>query len=519
MVRGIPLTRRHLMLAMGGSGAMLLGKPRFALAQDSSVLRVRSYGDLQVMDPAFRLSGPDGDVMRAIYTGLVVFKPGDEWTWEFDGAAMINQLDDTHIEFKLREGIMYSNGFGEMTAEDVRFSYMRYKDAELNAPYKDDWAPLVDVEVKDKYNGVIVLDKPFAPLWNSTLPTESGIVIPKAAFDKVGGKIGMDIPCTSGPYLFKEWLPKQKTTLVKNPDWNGTPVDFDEIQIFPIEDPKTAELGFEAGDIDFTWIATSSIKRLLETPPADGQLVVKSSLAYTWIGMNVEAAPFDNAKVRRAVQHAIDVKAVLDITYQGGAEPATGIIAPGLPGNRAANIYGYDPEKAKALLAEAGFPDGFDCTIDTLNTTEYNTVCTVVQAQLAEVGIRVQIKSSDSGIFWTLGDQSVGDAYKSVQLILNRFTMLPDPSWATLWFTTDQIGIWNWERWSNKEFDNLNAAAVGELDVAKRDEMYKKMQDMMEESGAYVFLTHGSQGVVYRNTLTPALMPNGVVVLPMMKKA
>ena len=126
-----------------------------------------------------------------------------------------------------------------------------------------------------------------------------------------------------------------------------------------------------------------------------------------------------------------------------------------------------------------------------------------IQAQLAEVGIKVTIQQHDSGTFWTLGDEKSGDAWKKIQLLINRFSMQPDPSFATEWFTPDQIGVWNWERWNSPEFGELDKQGLVELDPDKRDEMYKTMQDLMEESGSYVFLTHEAVGVAYRDNITP----------------
>jgi peptide/nickel transport system substrate-binding protein len=96
------------------------------------------------------------------------------------------------------------------------------------------------------------------------------------------------------------------------------------------------------------------------------------------------------------------------------------------------------------------------------------------------------------------------------QLILNRFTMAPDPSWATEWFTPGQIGIWNWERFNSAEFEELNTAGLRETDPVKRQAIYERMQDLMEESGAYLFLTHGVNAYIYNNAnLVPALSPDG----------
>lgn len=512
------LTRRQLLAGSAALGTAAALKPRFSLAQDGNVLRVRSYSDIQVMDPAYRLAQPEGDIMECIYTRLVSYKPGSEWGWELDGAESIEQTSPTTIEFKLRPGIMFTGGFGEMTAEDVKFSYERIADAANESPYKEDWAVLDHVEVKDKYSGVIVLKEAFAPLWSSTLPTQSAAIMSKAAVEKAGGRFEATPPATAGPYLLKNWQPKQRVTLARDPNWNGPAAAFEEIHILPIEDEKAAELGFEAGELDFTWTSISSIPRYLENMPAGAKFVRTPSLAYVWMGMNLDNAALQDPKIRRAIQHAIDVPVVLDAAYFGAAEPSTGIVAPGLAGHREKNLYGYDPEKARELLEEAG-AEGLSLTLDILNKQERLNAAQAIQAQLAEVGIEVVIQQHDSGTFWTLGDQKAGDSWKNIQLIIGRFSMQPDPSWATVWFTPEQVGVWNWERFNNAEFEELHKQGLVELDEAKRDEIYKKMQDLMEESGAYVFLTHEATGVLYRDTIVPAIRPDGVPLYPKFQKA
>ena len=143
----------------------------------------------------------------------------------------------------------------------------------------------------------------------------------------------------------------------------------------------------------------------------------------------------------------------------------------------------------------------------------------MIQANLAAVGITVEINQHDSGTFWSLGSEADGDQWKKIQLILQKYGMQPDPSFATAWFTPEQIGIWNWERFSNAEFGALHKQALTETDPAARDRMYRRMQDLMELSGAYVFLTHEVNAAVYRDTLIPALLPDATPVLPEFRPA
>jgi peptide/nickel transport system substrate-binding protein len=519
MTSGLRLTRRQVLGAMAASGLTAALYPKVALSQDGKVLRVRSYSDLQNLDPAFRVGAPEDDIMRNIFPGLAAMKAGDKWQWELDSATRLEQVDDKQIEFTLRDGLVWSDGFGPVTADDVKFSFERMIDPALKSPYAGDWEALDHVDIKDDKSGVIVLKAPFPPLWNVGLVFGSGRIVSRKAVDKAGGKFDTKPPAQCGRYTLKEWLPKQRTVLARNPDWPGDKPYFDEIHVIPIEDEKVAELAFEGGDLDYTWVAVSSIPRYRETPPKGGKVEVKPSLAYVWLGMNQQFPPFDNPDVRRAVQHAVDVPTVLDAAYFGAAEPATGVVAPGLIGHRDAVKYGYDPDKARELLKKAGVENGFECTLDLLNKATYVSLAQAIQANLADLGIKVTIQQHDSGTFWTLGDEKSGDAWKKIQLYLQRFSMQPDPSFATEWFTPEQIGVWNWERWNSPEFGELEAKAKLELDPKKRNDMYVRMQDLMEESGSYVFLTHEAVGVANKDTIQPAVMPNGTPIFWQFKGA
>ncbi len=132
--------------------------------------------------------------------------------------------------------------------------------------------------------------------------------------------------------------------------------------------------------------------------------------------------------------------------------------------------------RRRSLLEGGWRGELFSVTLAILNKAERLAAAQVIQANLAEVGITVEIEPHDSGTFWSLGAEKKGDTWKKLQLILDRFSMEPDPSWATLWFTPEQIGVWNWERFNSKEFGELNKQAVGELDTAKRSAIGIKMQ-------------------------------------------
>ena len=498
--------------ALGATAAAGLGTQAASAA--GGTLKIRTYADIRSLDPAFSQGIVDEEIHASIYSKLIQFIPGSDWTWQLDAATMVEQVDDTHINFALRDDMGFNDGFGAMTAEDVKYSFERIIDPDLASSNGPDWAPLDHVEVTGERTGTIVLKNAFQPLWSITLPYITGNIMSKAAMESVGGKVSTETLAASGPYMHKSWEPKQKTILVPNPAWTREAPAFDEIQIFHIDDEKAAEIAYEAGEVDFTRVSLASLERLKVATPANTTLEEYPSLFYVWVGMNVDNEKLKNKKFRQAIQYAIDVPSIMEAAYFGVAQPSTGIIAPGLIGHRANSTVppNQNLEKAQQLLAESGMA-GTSLAIDVVNTQAFVTTAQVIQANLAQIGINLEVNLHEGATFWILGDESAGEQWKDVELVLNRYSMTPDPYYATSWFTCEQVGIWNWERVCNTEFDALHAAGQTETDPAKRNEIYRKAQNLMEESGAYKFITHEATPVMYRDTIKPGLRPDGLPLL------
>jgi len=491
-------------------GALIMA-PFNAAAQAPKVLKSRGAQAVSVLDPAGRLGAVDGDVMQAILPSLVKWKAGSRWEWEKDLATDIQQTDPTTIRFTLRRGAMWTGGFGEVTAEDVKYSFERIADPAFKSAYRTDWDSLERVELTGSHSGVIVLKRAFVPLWTTTLPMDSGLIVCKKAVEAMPEKkFTLDPGATCGPYRIKKLEPRRSITLERNPQWNGARPAYDEIEYIQIVDANAAEIAYQAGEVDYTQVPLSSVGRLRKTPPPKSKLLVTPSLAYWWVGMQSESGPFADIRVRRAVQHALDVDMILEGTFLGIAQRSTGLIASALVGHRKANKVGNKPDKARArtLLAEAGLGGGFRTTIGVRNSTEFLSAAQIAAASLAEVGIRAEIIPFDTGQQKALAGDKTG-RWKEAGIHIGRFSMLPDPSWATAWFVSSQIGEWNWERFSNAEFDRLHDAAKSELNATRRQEMYERMQDIMEDSGSYVFLTHGASASLYRESVKPGLSPDG----------
>ncbi|MER9076732.1 ABC transporter substrate-binding protein [Mesorhizobium sp. M0904] len=491
--------------ALGG-GIVAAGMPlsQAIWAAQGRVLKVRSPVEISTLDPAWYLI-TGVDVMNCIYSKLTRYKSGTDWGWELEAAEKIEQVDPTHIRFRLKKGIKFTGGHGELTSKDVKFSFERV--IKFNKP-NPDWGPLDHVEIEDDYTGVIVLKAPFVPLWNIALPFGVGHIVSEHAVmaaTKDGGNFGTKPPAFSGPYVLADWQLNQYMLLTRNPDWSGPKPGYDEIRIIPIGDEKAAERAYQAGDIDFTGISLDSLANFKSNPPADTKLEVKPSLRSIWIGMNMDHPKLKDINVRKAIQWAINVPQILDAAYAGQAAVATGAISPGIVGHREKALVPPegDLEKAKEFLEKAGVSD-LTLTIDCLNDTAYSTIAQTVQAQLSQIGIRLEVNVQDSGSFWTLGIESEGDRWKELQLTVMYFNSLPDPHYSTSWFVQDQVGIWNWERFRSQRFDELSAKGSTVSDPNERAKIYRELQDLMEDSGAYRFLTPGADPFMYRTTQTQA---------------
>jgi peptide/nickel transport system substrate-binding protein len=225
------------------------------------------------------------------------------------------------------------------------------------------------------------------------------------------------------------------------------------------------------------------------------------------VGLNVEKPPLDDLRVRQAIRKAIDVDQVILAGYNGTVERANALMAPGLLGHWAdAPVYQRDLEGAKKLLAEAGHAGGLDLRLTLLNQSQYVTAAQVIQANLAEAGINLELEVLDGGSYWSMGE---GEAGENLELSLQQFGGKADPSFQSQWFVSEQTGEWNWQRWQNSEYDKLNAEAEATVDEEARAAAYIKMQQLMDESAAFIWLTHEVNMFASKKWLNPAILPNG----------
>ncbi len=511
-------TDRRTLLKIGGSAfaGLMLG-PNLAWSADGDTLRLRVDADLQVLDPKGIIGGLDEIIPRCTQVSLIRFGDARDGNQTYNwGAEKIEWTSPTTIAFTLKDGLKWSDGFGPVTTEDVKFSYERIAGSDSAWAYQ--FEKFDRVEIIDARSGIIHLKQPFKPFWIITLPYYGGHIVCKAAVEKAGGSYTTSIPAQCGPFLMDKWEQSQKVTLVANPDWPGPKSDFSKIEIYIVADDQAAQLAYEADAFDYTRLAVGAGKQIKAAMPKGAKLIESQSTRYVWLTINMNSEPLKDIRVRQAIQYAYDSDAVLQGAYDGLTSRAAGVVQPGTTFAREKNIIATrDLDKAKALLAEAGV-SSISLKLMAQTDATSQAIAQIIQASLGEAGISVEIQPTEDAAYWAAGDKTQGDGYKSLELVLMNFAGGIDPTENLVWFRPDQIGAYNWSFFDNKEFEDLYQQSVVEQDNAKRKAMFNKMEDLMEQSGGFVFICFEPFLAIHDDNLAPVILSDGHPNPTMFKK-
>ena len=476
-----------------------------AEAGPAGTLTIRMLNDIANLDPAFYPTLDDSNVNVNINEGLVTYKPGT-----FD---VVNQLADTFTpssdgltyDFTLKQGIQFQGNYGELTSDDVKFTYERLADPKVKSPYAGDWAALKEVAVKDKYSGTIILKEPFAALLRSTLPVGSGLVLSRKAVTERGQKYATS-PIGTGPYEFASWTPKQKVVLKPFAQYGGASKDimgssWSEIDFIPIEDDSAADIALQSGQLDFSQLSLAGIDRFQSD---DNFTVTKQgSVNWQWIGMNILNPKLKDIRVRQAIRLATDVPSIIQAGFEGKWDRATAIIPPamGLGYWKDAPTYERDTAQAQTLLQQAGVSN-LELKFTYTEQTGSVALAQIVQQNLGDIGIKVTLDKIDSGTFYTLGKNE-----RERELFFVGYVGEPDPSWSMVWFTCAQFDVWNWMYWCDKQFDSLQAEGLKTLDETKRNDIYIQMQQVWDQNANAIWIAWPTYYFGAKKGLQPAITP------------
>ncbi|MCB1492736.1 MAG: polyamine ABC transporter substrate-binding protein [Rhodobiaceae bacterium] len=378
---------------------------RTALAEPSTHLNLGSLGaDVSQLDPDYAANTTDRTVVAWIFNGLVRFKPGstDPASIEPDLAESWEASDDKLVwTFHLRKGVQWQKGYGEMTADDVVFSLNKASSKETSA-YASDYAAFKAVEAVDSYTVKITLEHQIPSLLGVIANYSGGFIVPKKAVEEKGESWTRD-PVGSGPFEVDQITPGQSITFKANENYfRGAPM-IKTVDFRFLPESASRDLAFKAGEIDAG--AGVQNKNWLARMKAEPGVVIDvfAPAEEAQLHLNTTKSPLDNLKVREAISLAINQDQMVQFQGDGFTQAGQSAVPSNNLGFTADNgMLGYDPAKAKALLAEAGFADGF--TIPMINSQDMQlaNLGQLVQAQLAEIGITVDIQPVEHATYHQL---------------------------------------------------------------------------------------------------------------------
>ena len=456
-----------------------------------------SIGDASNLIPMLASDSASHDISGLIFNGLLKYDKDLNLVGDLAESWEVSR-DGLTITFRFRKGVKWQDG-RDFTAEDVMFGFKTIINPDTRTPYSGDYREVKEAVVVDRYTFRVTYQRPFAPglsSWGSL------VVLPRHLLE------GQDInttpfsrnPVGTGAYRLKEWRTGEKIVLQANPDYFAGRPYLDGFIYRIIPDPATMFLELKAGSLDFMGLTPLQYKRQTETYKMrrDFRKYKYLAFAYTYLGYNLRDWKFQDARVRQAISYAVDKEEIIEGVLLGLGLIATGPYKPDTPWyNPNVRKYPYDVEKARRLLAEAGWtPSGndrvlkkdgrpFEFTILTNQGNETRAKCAeIIQRRLGMVGMRIKIRTVE----WSAFINEFIDK-KSFEAVILGWTLGQDPDIYDIWHSS-KVGPkeLNFISYKNKEVDALLEKGRYTFDGKVRKTCYDRIQEILAEEQPYTFL-------------------------------
>ncbi|HVM31590.1 MAG TPA: peptide-binding protein [bacterium] len=460
-----------------------------------------SLGDAKNLMPPLVDEVGGGDIDALVFNGLLRYDPNfnlegclaQKWAVSKNGKV---------ITYYLRKGVKFHDG-APFTADDVLFTYKVYSDPTVNTPFGSNYKDIASVDKLDDYTVRVTYKQPFAPALSTTFDN----ILPKHLLE------GKDInkcdfnrhPIGTGPYKFVDWKTDQKITLEANPDyWEGAPhIKKFVMRVIPNQATEFLELLNGGVDALGAWLhgglTPEQYSRQIDTPKCKDYYNVYryDDLAYTYIGWNELNPLFKDKKVRQALTLALDRDAIIKNVIYGDGHVSTGPFPlHSWANNPQVKPFPYDPKKALALLAAAGWHKGKDGLLTrggkpfkfTLMTNQGNVsrerIATIVQQQYAQMGIQVDVQIVE----WTTFLSQYVNPKKFDAVILG-WTLSPEPDCYPIFHSSQTAEHqYNFVSYKNKTVDALLVEGRRTLDPKKRRLIYQRLHQVLYDDQPYTFL-------------------------------
>ena len=441
-------------------------------------ISIAMKADPKTLDPQKSIDTMSNKSITLIYDTLLDLdenlnlKPNLAESWE--------RLDDCTVVFHLKKGVKFHNG-EELKAEDVKFTLERAASSPQTLYL---FKPITKVTVIDDYTVQVTTDKPFGALLNNLAAVQGGIVSKKAVLEY--GDDYVNHPVGTGQYKLKEWLPGNRIVFEGFKDaYQGAP-NFEELTYLTIPEVSNRMIALETGEVDVAFDIGIMDKETIENSN-NLELVEVESPALLYLGFDQTNPIYQNKKLREAIAYAIDNQTFVDVVFRGSAVAGDSPLPKASPAyNENVKKYNQDIEKAKKLLAEAGYPNGLDIELWCMDDGPRVDMCVIIQDQLKKIGINVEIKIFEFGAYVSK------TALPNKELYFLSWNSSGDGDVALypLFHSSQHGAPGNRSFYSNKEVDKLLDKARVSVDEEERKSLYKEVQNILQEDLAIYALAY-----------------------------
>ena len=447
-----------------------------ALAQEKVVRMALKASDIRSLDPHYGTTTIDYACIDPMFNGLVRFKPEDinPEKIEPDLAEKWERSKDGLVwTFYLRKGVKFHKGYGEMTAEDVKFSLEKAAN-KATSGFAGDYAALAKVEALDKYTVRLTLKSVIPSVLGILTNYHGGYIVSKKAVEEKGDKFKVD-PIGTGPFMLKEYIPKEKVVEVRNPDYFRGKSKLDRIELWFMPDASSREMAYRKGEIDIVEgeREQSWVNKMRQVPGTAIEIFGPGETLV--LHFNMTKKPLDDIRIRQAICHAINLEELMKFL---GPDVTEKLVSPipmnYLGGTDQVPRYEFNPEKAKKLMADAGYPKGLDLSMVITEMSDYRRPMEQVQEQLRRVGINLKMDVIAHSAFH---EQIRKDANPLVLYVCARFPTA-DPMLTQFYYSKSIVGtptaITNFSHYN--KIDDLIEKARVETDIKKQRELWVEAQ-------------------------------------------
>ena len=472
--------------------------PYLIFSQDKGdAIIIGSIGSPRILIPILASDSASAEVCSFIFNGLLKYDEdlnlvGDlAQSWEIQEEGKV-------IIFYLRKGVFWHDG-GEFTAEDVEFTYKKLIDSSVPTPYSGDFERIKNLEILDKYTVKIIYKEPFAPALSSWTMG----IIPKHILEKEKNLLTSRFsrnPIGTGPYKFKKWIPQQKIELVVNENYFEKRPNIDRVIFRIVPDTATLFLEILAEGVDNAGLSPLQFLRHTNSPQFKKNYIKfrYPSNSFLYLGYNLTHPLFKDKRVREALNYAVNKEEIIKAVLLGEGEVSKGPFTPeSWAYDSGFKAWDFSPQKAKMLLSEVGFEDKdgdgilekrgkpFKFTIITnQGNLERQKVAEIIQAQLKDIGVKVEIKVVEWSVFI---DEVIRK--RKFEAVLLGWSLSRDPDIYDIFHSSKTApSEFNFVGYNNKEVDRLLVEARRIFDRERRKKLYYKINKLIYEDQPYMFL-------------------------------